>query len=107
MDEKLTQAARELEGEIIALSREIHANPEEGFQEHKAQALCCELLERHGFAVERGAGGIETAFKARFHGGAGSGVRVAFLAEYDCLPGLGHACGHNLIAAAAVGAGLT
>lgn len=105
MDEKLMQAAKGLEQEIVALSRAIHANPEEGFQEHKAQALCCELLERHGFAVERGAGGIETAFKAHFQAGKG-GPKVAFLAEYDCLPGLGHACGHNLIAAAAVGAGL-
>ena len=61
------------------------------------------LLERHGFAVEKGAGGIETAFKARFQGKQPGGVRVAFLAEYDSLPGLGHACGHNLIAAAAVG----
>lgn len=106
MDEQLKQAAKELEGEIVALSRQIHQHPEVGFEEHKAQAWCCQLLERHGFAVEKGAGGIETAFKARFQGKQPGGVRVAFLAEYDSLPGLGHACGHNLIAAAAVGAGL-
>ena len=106
MDEQLKQAAKELEGEIVALSRQIHQHPEVGFEEHQAQAWCCQLLERHGFAVEKGAGGIETAFKARFQGKQPGGVRVAFLAEYDSLPGLGHACGHNLIAAAAVGAGL-
>ena len=60
MDEQLKQAAKELEGEIVALSRQIHQHPEVGFEEHQAQAWCCQLLERHGFAVEKGAGGIWT-----------------------------------------------
>jgi len=63
------------------------------------------LLEGNGFRVERGAGGIETAFVAKA-ARSGSGPRVAFLAEYDALPGMGHACGHNLIAAASAGAAI-
>ena len=77
MDEQLKQAAKELEGEIVALSRQIHQHPDVGVEEHQAQAWCCQLLERHGFAVEKGAGGIETAFKARFQGKQPGGVRVA------------------------------
>ena len=106
MEEKWTQTAKELEDALWEMSRTIHQNPELGFEEHKAQSLCADLLEKEGFAVEKGAGGVETAFKARFPLGNGQGPRVAFLAEYDCLPGLGHACGHNLIAGAAVGAGI-
>lgn len=106
MEEKWTQTAKELEDALWEMSRTIHQNPELGFEEHKAQSLCADLLEKEGFSVEKGTGGVETAFKARFPLGNGQGPRVAFLAEYDCLPGLGHACGHNLIAGAAVGAGI-
>jgi amidohydrolase len=90
--------------ELLEISREIHAHPELAFQERRAAALLCDHLERAGLAVERGAYGLETAFAADF--GAAGGARVALLAEYDALPGMGHACGHNLIASAAVGAGL-
>jgi amidohydrolase len=98
-------AARErLDGErarLIALSHRIHAHPELAFEEERAATWLCEALDAAGFAVERGVGGLPTAFVAR----AGTGpLCVAFCAEYDCLPGIGHACGHNIIAAAAVGA---
>lgn len=105
MHTKIVQNAQVLESEIVNLGRAIHAHPEVGFTEHFAMDACATLLEKHGFSVERGAGGIETAFKARFHGNNG-GRTVAFLAEYDCLPDLGHACGHNLIAASSVGAAI-
>ena len=88
---------------LVDLSHRIHAHPELGFEEEKACAWLCEALADAGFAVERGVGGLPTAFRAR----AGAGpLHVGICAEYDCLPGIGHACGHNIIAASAVGAAL-
>jgi amidohydrolase len=87
--------------QLIALSHRIHAHPEVGFEEERAAGWLCDELADAGFAVTRGVGGLPTAFVAR----AGSGpLHVAFCAEYDALPGIGHACGHNMIAAMAVGA---
>jgi amidohydrolase len=91
--------------ELIRLAEVIHANPEVAFHEFESAALLSRTLEENGFGVERGAADLETAFVAAHRGKAG-GPTVAFLAEYDALPGLGHACGHNLIGTAAVGAGL-
>jgi metal-dependent amidase/aminoacylase/carboxypeptidase family protein len=91
--------------ELIRIADRIHANPEVAFEEVESAALLCDVLEGNGFDVVRGAGGLETAFVATLHGREG-GPTVALLAEYDALPGLGHACGHNLIGTAAVGAGL-
>ena len=86
---------------LIALSHRIHAHPEVGFEEERAAGWLCDDLDAAGFAVTRGVGDLPTAFTAR----AGSGpLHVAFCAEYDALPGIGHACGHNMIAAMAVGA---
>jgi len=90
---------------LIDLARRIHANPEVGFQEAQAARWLSDLLERGGFAVQRGIADLPTAFRAEVQG-RGAGPAVAFLAEYDALPELGHACGHNLIGTAAVGAGL-
>lgn len=88
---------------LIALSHRIHAHPELGFAEVKAAAWLCEMLEANGFRVERGVCGLPTAFSAT----AGSGALVIGLcAEYDCLPGIGHACGHNIIAASTIGAAI-
>ncbi|MBL7120216.1 MAG: M20 family peptidase, partial [Dehalococcoidia bacterium] len=87
--------------DLVDLSLRIHANPEVGLQEVKASAWLAEYLESKGFAVERGVCELPTAFKAIY--GQGKPV-IAFLAEYDALPELGHACGHNIIAAAAAGA---
>lgn len=84
------------------VSARIHQNPELRFEEHRAAAWITEAVEREGIAVERGLGGLPTAFRARVDGGAGP--RIAILAEYDALPEIGHACGHNLIAAGALGA---
>ncbi|MGH2378063.1 MAG: M20 family metallopeptidase [Candidatus Limnocylindria bacterium] len=95
-------AARE---QLLALSRDIHAHPELNYEEHHAAAALADALEGWGFAVERGVGGVETAFRASARG-AGDGPTVAFLAEYDALPEIGHGCGHNLIALSAAGGGL-
>lgn len=90
---------------LIQISDTIHANPELGFQEFQAAELLSGVLEQNGFSVERGVAGMETAFIAAAKG-RDDGPIVAFLGEYDALAGLGHACGHNIIGTAAVGAGL-
>jgi len=95
----------EIADEIWDIALKIHENPELGFEEHKAAAWLTAALEKGGFQVERGVGGMETAFVA-VHPTQAEGPAVAFLAEYDALPELGHACGHNIIAAIALGAGL-
>jgi amidohydrolase len=88
-------------GKLIALSKKIHDNPETGFNEVKAAKLLCEYLEAKGFKVERGICRLPTAFRATY--GKGKPV-IALMAEYDALPGIGHACGHNIICTAALGA---
>jgi amidohydrolase len=88
---------------LIELSHRIHANPELFFQEHKASGWLAGALEAAGFTVEKGICDLPTAFVAR----AGSGpLQIAVCAEYDALEGIGHACGHNIIATAALGAGI-
>lgn len=87
---------------LAKLSKDIHANPELRFEEHKAAAWIADLLRARGFEVEHGLAGMSTALRARR--GNGKGPKVAILGEYDALPDIGHACGHNLIAASAVGA---
>jgi len=86
---------------LTALSELLHANPEVAWQEHKAARWVAEALVEVGFTIEAGYLGLETAFRATFGEGP---FRLGLIAEYDALPGLGHACGHNLIAATAVGA---
>lgn len=89
--------------ELNELSLKVHANPELGFHEVKAAAWLTEYLAKNNFSIEKGICELPTAFRASY--GKGKPV-VAILAEYDALPGVGHACGHNLIAASAVGAGV-
>jgi len=89
--------------ELLEVSQFLHANPELAYEEHRAAERLTGVLERHGFAVAREVAGLATAFTAR----TGSGKpQIAFLAEYDALPGLGHACGHNIIGTASLGAAL-
>ncbi|HEY6378474.1 MAG TPA: M20 family metallopeptidase [Candidatus Dormibacteraeota bacterium] len=99
----IRHALDEIRGEMRTVAHEIHGLAEIGFEEHRSAALLCDLLERHGFTVQRGASGMETAFIAD----AGSvGPAVAYVCEYDALRGLGHACGHNLIGTGSAGAGI-
>ena len=89
--------------DLVALSHDLHGHPETAFAEHRSAAVVAGALADGGFDVVEGVCALPTAFVAR----AGQGpLVVAVCAEYDALPGLGHACGHNIIAAAAVGAGL-
>ena len=93
----------QFQNRIIDLSHRIHAHPEIGFEEAAAAAWICEILREAGFRVETGICDLPTAFIAT----AGKGpLHIAICAEYDALPAIGHACGHNIIAAAAVGAGI-
>ncbi len=93
--------------EILDVSHRIHADPEVAFEEHHAAALVAEVIERHGFAVERGIAGLPTAVRGTLIGGLGAdGPTIGVLAEYDALPGLGHGCGHNTMAASGVGAAM-
>ncbi|MCH7736898.1 MAG: M20 family metallopeptidase [Chloroflexi bacterium] len=106
LSETTAQAIEGARSELVKVALDIHAHPELNYQEKHAAELLSGTLEKHGFQVERGVGGVETAFTATLTGGAGDGPTVAVLAEYDALPEIGHGCGHNLIAMAAIGAGL-
>lgn len=104
MSAEKTAADRRVEAsaaDIVRVSHEIHRMPEIAWQEVRSARFLCDELENLGFEVERGAYDLETAFTATIGDGD---LRLALCAEYDALPGLGHACGHNIIAAAAVGA---
>jgi amidohydrolase len=92
--------------ELIRTSDTIHANPELAFQEFEAVAILTSILEQAGFTVQRGVAGLETAFAASYVSQKGDRPVVALLAEYDALARLGHACGHNIIGVASVGAAL-
>ena len=101
---EVCDAVDALSGTLLRVSHEIHANPELAFEEHNASRLLIETIGNAGLTVEAGAFGLETAFVCDF--GPEGTPCVALLAEYDALPQIGHACGHNLIATASVGAGL-
>lgn len=101
--DRIVAEAKALHPQLINISQTIHANPELLFQEHQAMALLTGELEEHGFDVERGVAGLETAFVATY--GSGEPV-VGILCEYDALPQIGHACGHNLIGTWGMGAGI-
>ena len=93
--------------QILELSHRIHAEPEPAFEEHRASAWVAEALAAHGYAVEHPVGSLATAVRATLQGGrGGTEPRIGILAEYDALPGLGHGCGHNSMAASGVGAAI-
>jgi len=100
---RVADAVERLGDELTALSLDIHAHPELAFEETHAADRVGRFLAEQGFKVEAGVGGIPTAFRASLE--TGPGPTLAILCEYDALPGVGHACGHNVIAAAGAGAG--
>lgn len=89
---------------ILSLCNYIYENPEIALKEYKSAKKIVEFLREEGFEVEENLGGMDTAFKATKKNG--NGPRIALVAEYDALPEIGHACGHHLIAAMGVGAGV-
>jgi len=98
------QEVDRLRPELFEVSRFLHAHPELAFEEIQAAEFLMRTMEAHGFSVERGVAGLPTAFTATY--ASGKGPTIAFLAEYDALPEIGHACGHNLIATGSTGAAL-
>ena len=101
--EQIGQTLDRLADDLERLSHRIHQNPELAYQEVKAAGWLSEFLAAQGFKVEQGVGGVETAFCGTIENGAGP--TLAIMCEYDALPGIGHACGHNVIATAGAGAG--
>jgi amidohydrolase len=96
-------AVRQRGGDLIELSHAIHAEPELAFAEYRSTAKAQVLVAERGFEITAPVGGLDTAFRADFGSGP---LVVGVCAEYDALPGIGHACGHNIIAASAVGTAL-
>ncbi len=99
MKERIAGAIADRRAEILDLSRRIHADPELAFEEHRTSRLLREVLAANGFAVTENLSSLPTAFRA-VHDRSADGPRITFTAEMDALPGLGHACGHNIIGAA-------
>jgi amidohydrolase len=101
--ESVEDAVRRRGTDLVELSHAIHAEPELAFDEHRSCAKAQALVAERGFAITRSAAGLDTAFRADFGSGP---LVVGVCAEYDALPEIGHACGHNIIAASAVGTAL-
>jgi amidohydrolase len=103
MADRVTAEVAAQRDELEAIALDLHTHPETAFAEHRSAARLIEVLRAAGFEVTTPVADLDTAFVARHRFGAG-GPRIALIAEYDALPGIGHACGHNLIAAASIGA---
>ena len=101
--DKARDAILSARAQLVELSHFVHAHPELGYEEFESAEAVATALEKAGFSLERGVAGLPTAFRATY--GSGS-LHVVFCAEYDALPDVGHACGHNIIAASSVGAGI-
>jgi len=105
MKNKVMELINNLTPELNELSLEIYNNPELGYEEFKACKLHTDILRKHGFTVQDNFSGVETGFKAEYKS-AKPGLTVAYMAEYDALPGIGHGCGHNLLGTVSTGAGI-
>jgi len=101
--DQVEDTVRRRSADLVELSHAIHAEPELAFAEHRSCAKTQALVAERGFGITAAAGGLDTAFRADYGSGP---LAVGVCAEYDALPGIGHACGHNIIAASAVGAAL-
>lgn len=104
---KAAQAGEELAEELRELALDLHAHPELAFEERRSAEALAQAVEKRGFSVERGAHGVETALRAEWASedfDPAQHPTIAVMSEYDALPGIGHACGHNIIAASGVGA---
>jgi amidohydrolase len=103
LQERASEAIENVRDELVSLSHFIHAHPELGYEEYESSAALATFIERHGFEVERGSAGLPTAFRAT----KGTGdLHIVYCAEYDALPDVGHACGHNIIATSSLGAAI-
>jgi len=105
MIEKINEITKSIFDDLKELNEFIYHNPELGYEEYKSSNAHIDLLKKYGFEVEEEYLGIKTAFKA-YYKGEKDGPTVAYLAEYDALPGIGHGCGHNLLGTVSTGAGI-
>jgi len=105
MKDRIIELTEKLEKELVEVNEKIYENPELGHQEHKSAKLHIDLLKKYGFQVEESYMDIETGFRAEYDSKK-EGPRVAFLIEYDALPGIGHGCGHNILGAVSSGASI-
>ncbi|MDY5305195.1 M20 family metallopeptidase [Fusobacterium gastrosuis] len=103
--EKLSQLFENYKNEFVELNEYLYNNPELGLQEFKACAAHTAILEKYGFNVTKNFAGLETAFQASFKNST-EGPRIAILAEYDALPGIGHGCGHNIFGVTSIATGI-
>ncbi len=103
LNQRALDHAEALKSQLKKLSDDIYANPELGYEEHFSAGAHKDLLEKHGFTVEMPYMDMDTAFKATFDTGR-EGPTIAYLSEYDALPGIGHGCGHNLLGTTSTGA---
>ena len=105
MQNKVKELIKKLTPELNELSLEIYNNPELGYQEHKACKLHTDILRKYGFNVQENFSGVETGFKAEYKSPK-EGITIAYMAEYDALPDIGHGCGHNILGTVSTGAGI-
>lgn len=105
LKQRIATREQQIDAALIRLSNQLHADPELGWEEHRSSAAVAAVLAAHGFEIEQPYLGLPTAFRAVFN--PGTAFTVGFLAEYDALPGLGHACGHNLISAMSAGGAIS
>lgn len=105
MKDKIIEIIENLTPELSELSLQIYNNPELGYEEFFACKLHTNLLEKYGFSVQQNFSGVPTGFKAEYKSNK-PGITVAYMSEYDALPGIGHGCGHNLLGAVSTGAGI-
>src|ERR1700760_26844 len=101
--DRVDDTVRRRSSDLVELSHAIHAEPELAFAEHRSCAKAQTLVAERGFEITAAPGGLDTAFRADYGSGP---LTVGVCAEYDALPEIGHACGHNIIAASAVGTAL-
>ena len=105
MKEKVLEFTSKLAPELDELSLQIYDHPELGYEEYNSCKLHKEILSKYGFTVYDNFSGVETGFKAEYKS-TKDGITVAYMAEYDALPGIGHGCGHNILGAVSTGAGI-
>ncbi|MBO4881728.1 MAG: M20 family metallopeptidase [Firmicutes bacterium] len=105
MKDRIIQIAKEIRPDIVALSDALYANPELGNKEFESSKLHAALLEKYGFKVEKPYMGLATGYRAEFRS-AKPGPHICYMAEYDALPGVGHGCGHNMLGATSIAAGI-
>lgn len=103
LKEKISEAVSSVMNELTDISKSLYENPELGYEEFKSSRLLGDFFKIHGFELDMGIYNIETAFKAMYNSSK-DGPKIAFLCEYDALPGIGHGCGHNLISSISLGA---